>query len=132
MDYSCNVTFMKVPIVGSAEFFREWADEKLELIRRVFEGIRGLSSRHVALYVLRGAADVCRVVYYLRTVPGELLSYFAESFDEELRATLEEVVGLRLSDVQWEQATLGVKCGGLGVGSAASVGDPRWASMLLT
>ena len=53
---------MKVPIEGSAEFFCEWADEKLDLIRRVFEGIRGVSNRHVALYVLRGTADVCRVV----------------------------------------------------------------------
>ena len=32
VDDSCDVKFMKTPIVGGAEFFREWADERLELI----------------------------------------------------------------------------------------------------
>ena len=123
MDYSCNVKFMKVPIVGSEEFLREWAEEKLAFIRRVFDGLRGLSCRHVALYILRGAGDVCRVVYYLRTMPGEMLSFFAEGFDYELRCVLEDIVGLRLNDVQWDQATLGVKVGGLGISTAASLGD---------
>eukprot|EP00973_Karenia_brevis_P019599 2688776-Karenia_brevis.AAC.1 len=84
------------------------------IIRRVMEGLRGLSSRHVALYLLKGAGDACRVVYYLRTTPADMIREFISEFDEELRNTFEEVVGLVLSDDQWRRATLGVKFSGVG------------------
>ena len=67
-------------------------------IGKVLDGIRGLSCRHVALYLLKGAGDVCRVLYYLRSVPSDLMQGFIRQFDSELRSTLEDVVGLRLSD----------------------------------
>ena len=37
------------------------------------EGLKGLSSRHVAFYLLKGAGDACRVVYYLRRTGVDLL-----------------------------------------------------------
>ena len=45
INRSGNVMFMKVPIVGSAAFVKEWGDAKMEYIKRVFDGLRGLSRR---------------------------------------------------------------------------------------
>ena len=53
VDYSGNVKFMQVPIVGSTQFIREWAECKLGIIKKILEGIRGPSQRQVALYLLR-------------------------------------------------------------------------------
>ena len=39
---------------------------------------------------------------------------------------LEDVVGLRLDSVQWDQASLGVKCGGLGIGTVSVLGDAAY------
>eukprot|EP00973_Karenia_brevis_P071713 9965703-Karenia_brevis.AAC.1 len=64
------------------------------IIKRVLEGLRGLTSKHVALYLLKGAGDACRVVYYLRTTPADMIKPFIQEFDNELRRTFEEVVGL--------------------------------------
>eukprot|EP00973_Karenia_brevis_P051636 7170916-Karenia_brevis.AAC.1 len=85
---------MQVPIVGNEGFIREWVETKMGIIRRVLEGLQGLSSRHVALYLLKGAGDACRVVYYLRTTPVDMIKPFVEEFDCELRRTFEEIIGL--------------------------------------
>lgn len=117
---------MQVPIVGSEEFIREWVDLKMGIIKKVLEGVRGLSSRHVALYLLRGAGDACRVVYYLRTTPADMIRPFIEEFDQGLRAAFEEVVGFRVSDRQWDQAALGTKSSGIGLCRAADIADAAY------
>ena len=86
-------------------------------------GVQGLSKRQVALYLLRGAGHGCRIVYYLRCCPRDLIEEFVSRFDGELRRTLESVVGLVLSDQQWEQATLPVKDSGVGLCKAADIAD---------
>eukprot|EP00973_Karenia_brevis_P026281 3624646-Karenia_brevis.AAC.1 len=85
---------MQVPVVGDEGFISEWMGTKMGIIKRVLEGLRGLTSKHVALYLLRGAGDACRVVYYLRTTPVDMIKPFIQEFDNELRRTFEEVVGL--------------------------------------
>ena len=91
----------------------------MSTIRKVLHGIKGLPSMHVALYLLKGAGDGCRIVHYLRTVPLDMFRNFVEDFDAELKQTFEEVVGLVLSNEQWEQATLSVRNGGIGLCSVA-------------
>ena len=54
--------FMQVPTVGSQAFMKEWAADKMKDIKKVLEGLRGLSSNHVALYLLKGARNACRVL----------------------------------------------------------------------
>eukprot|EP00973_Karenia_brevis_P071577 9945294-Karenia_brevis.AAC.1 len=61
VDYSGNLKFMQVPVVGDDEFLAAWVEAKMGIIRKVLTGLRGLSSKHVALYLLKGAGDACRV-----------------------------------------------------------------------
>ena len=114
---------MQVPVVGGAAFIQEWAESKMGIIKKVLDRVKGLSSRHVAFYLLKGAGDACRVVYYLRTTPLDMIRPFVERFDKELSEAFEEVVGFSVSDKQWDQATLGVKSSGLGLCCAADVAD---------
>eukprot|EP00973_Karenia_brevis_P003017 412405-Karenia_brevis.AAC.1 len=51
---------------------------------------------------------------------------FTGEFDNELRATFEDIVGLVLTDEQWLQATLGVKSSGLGICSASRIADAAY------
>ena len=85
------------------------------IIRGILEGIRGLSQRQVALYLSRKAGHGCRIVYYMRTCPRDLIKEFVNEFDDDLRGTLESVVGLAIDDRQWDQACLRVKQSGLGL-----------------
>ena len=128
IDYSGNVKFMQVPIAGSAAFIREWIDTKMGIIWRVLEGVRGLSNKHAALYLLRRAGHGCRVLYYLRTTPREMFGEFVEEFDQELRTTLEAVAGLSLNNAQWERAGMRVKQSGLGLCRAGDIADVAYLS----
>ena len=87
VDWTGNVKFMQVPIAGSPQFINEWAEQKMNHIRKVLDGLRGLSSKHVALYLLKGAGNACRVLYYVRAAPVEMLGSFVDAFDAELRCT---------------------------------------------
>ena len=76
----------------------------MDEIKRVFASIAGLRSRHVGLYLLKNAANVCKVVYLVRTTPRSIAHEFLQEFDDELREVLGQVVGWRLDATQWEQA----------------------------
>ena len=112
--------------MGDAAFIAEWVDAKMGIIRKVLEGLKGLSSRHVAFYLLKGAGDACRVVYYLRTTPLDMIKPFVDQFDLELRAAFEEIVGFCVSNKQWDQATLPVKSSGMGLCSASEIADAAY------
>ena len=43
IDYSGNVKFMQVPVVGSAGFVQEWVANKMGVIKWILGGIKGLS-----------------------------------------------------------------------------------------
>ena len=126
VDYSGNAKSMQVPIVGSAGFFAEWVEHKMGVIRKVLEGVRGLSKRQVALYLLRKAGHGCRVVYHLRTTPQESIDECVRQFDGELKQTLELVMGMVVSDDQWEQASFPVKESGLGIIRASDIADAAY------
>ena len=82
----------------------------------------------MGLYLLQKAANVCKVVYFVRAVPKEMLLDFVADFDRELRGVMEEVVGLVLNDNQWAQATLPVKAGGLGFQEAGGLADAAYVA----
>jgi len=126
IDYSGNVKFMQVPVVGSREFVKEWVGQKMSIIKSILEGIRGLSKRQVALYLLRKAGHGCRVVYYLRTTPRDLIEEFVQEFDEELKQTFQLIMGFVVSDEQWEQASMRVKGSGLGLCRASDIADAAY------
>ena len=123
VDYSRNVTFIQVPVVGSDEFVKEWVKQKMNIISKTLDGVKGLSKRQVAVYLLRKARHGYRVIYYLRTTPRELIPGFVAEFDGELRDALQCVLGLVLDDQQWEQASFAVKQSGLGLTRAGDVAD---------
>lgn len=115
IDYSGNVKFKQVPIVGSDEdeFARAWSKQKMEIMRGISHG--GLSQRQVALYLLRKAGHWCTIVYCMRACPRDLIKEFVSEFDDDLRGTLESVVGLAVDDRQWDQVGLRIKQSGLGL-----------------
>ena len=123
IDYSGDVKFMQVPIAGSPAFIKEWVATKMGIIKKILQGLSGLSQRQVALYLLRKAGHGCRVLYYLRACPRDLIAEFVQEFDDNLRGTFEAVVALATSAEQWEQAGFKVKQSGLGLARAGDTAD---------
>ena len=72
---------------------------------------------HAALFLLKNALAIPKLLYLLRTAPcfcsSELLAY-----DESLRVSLSSLLNIDLTNTSWTQACLPVRWGGVGVRSA--------------
>ena len=76
-----------------------------------------LMPRHDSLFLLSNIVAMPRLLYTLRTAPC-MSSIELSRYDELLRSTLAECMNVDLSQSAWEQASLPVRFGGLGVRSA--------------
>ena len=95
--------------------------EKVEALRRLGERLKLLST-HDALVLLRNCFALPKLLYTLRTSPC-FRSTTLPTYDDCLRGILGSVINTQLErdSPAWEQATLPVKMGGLGIRDAVSV-----------
>ena len=85
------------------------------------EGIAELNHPASELVMLRRVTDVANITYWMRC-QGDLLDpKTAAEFDADLRTALGNTLGGEIPEHSFWQAGLAVKCGGLGLRSAASV-----------
>ena len=79
-----------------------------------------LEDPQVELQLLRHCLSCCKVIHVLRTVPPHKLHNLS-LFDDQLRNSLSRVVRTSLSDISWQQATLPLRLGGLGIRHASDI-----------
>ncbi len=72
---------------------------------------------HAALYLLRNAFALPKLLYLLRTAPCSDSNELAQ-YDDVLRAALASLLNVELSTAAWDQASLPLRWGGIGVRSA--------------
>jgi hypothetical protein len=74
-------------------------------------------SSHAALFLLRNAIAIPKLLYLLRTAPcsdsSELLNY-----DDLFRGALSSLLNVVLNTAAWYQASLPLRWGGIGIQSA--------------
>jgi hypothetical protein len=97
---------------------------KLEELNRLSESLRVVDA-HDALFLLRNCFALPKLLYVLRSAPCFDCPLLAD-YDQVLRCTLEAILNLTLSDNQWQQASLPVRNGGLGVRCARDVSLPAF------
>ena len=128
--FTCKpVSFTDLTLLGSA--LGDHAESnclapKIEALER-FACTLKLLQPHQAFFLLKNAMALPRLTYLLRTtnlVNQPLLG----KYDAVIRCTLENLLNISLSDIQWKQASLPVKHGGLGVRSAVDVALPAFIS----
>ncbi|HSN23887.1 MAG TPA: hypothetical protein VLS45_06920, partial [Methylomicrobium sp.] len=101
-----------------------------ESLSRAIDRLNDLSS-HDALILLRASFSAPRVQHLLRCSPCVDNPLLAE-FDSLLRAGMSSITNCDLSDVQWLQASLPIKEGGLGVRTVQSLALPAFLSSFVS
>ena len=90
-------------------------EEKIEKLEKAMSRLHLLQS-HDDLNLLRNSISVPKLLYTLRTSEcsdnPEILK-----FDKLQRKCITDVINININDIQWTQATLPVKDGGLGIRS---------------
>ena len=104
-------------------FDQAWADRCDDLAIAI-KRLSQLGS-HDALLLLRSSFSAPKVLHLLRCSPSVAHSSLAR-FDSLLRSAIQGITNSDLSDVQWLQASLPVKDGGLGVRRMSSLALPAF------
>jgi hypothetical protein len=110
-------------LLGAALFVGTRLDEILDVkvgdLKRAAGRLHLLHS-HDALLILKNALSAPKVLYLLRCSPcfGNIR---LRDFDTIMRAALSTITNCNLDDAAWDQASLPVKEGGLGIRSVAAL-----------
>ena len=76
---------------------------------------------HQAFFLLRNCYSMPKFIYFLRTAPCFLEQGILGRYDEIMRMSLVKILNIQMSDRIWNQATLPVSKGGLGVRPAMEI-----------
>jgi len=110
-----NATLLGAPLTDGLAL-EDALDKKVQELKTMSERL-DLLQAHDALYMLQHVVSTPKLMYLLRTAPcldrTELIDY-----DLQLRTSLSNTLNIDLSDDRWQQASLPVRWGGLGVRGA--------------
>ena len=111
-------TLLGSPIGGNESLDLVWR-LKLNQLETLGSHLEQLQA-HDAICLLKNALAIPKILYVLRTSPSFILS-LPSTFDGVLRALLESICNIHLTDLSWIQASLPVNMGGLGMRSVITV-----------
>ena len=95
------------------------------IVERLCARLRGLDS-HTAVFFLSHHVSAPRLAYLLRSAPAFKEQVTLKNIDDAVRATFEAVANVTTSPEAWEQASLPVKLGGLGIRSVVALALPSF------
>jgi hypothetical protein len=87
-----------------------------------------LLSRHVTYTLIKNCFFLPKFNFLLRTTPFWNFSNYVNSIDSSLKSSLEKILNLRLTDLQWCQSTLPIRFGGLGIRRISDICLPAFLS----
>ena len=117
--------------IGEAAFVRAHTAEQAAKAGDFLDSLGELEDPQVALRLLRACAGFARMLHSMRCNPVTVQTMALDMFDGMLRRSFGDFTGLHLTAVQWQQASLGLAHGGLGLRQhAAAAFLASWASTL--
>ena len=121
MQISDDVELLGSLIFGGSKFFDDFTVSFLTrfIVHNTYY-LRRLEDPQMELQLLRQCLSCCKIVNILCTVPPHLLIRLSD-FDNQLRSSPFHVVCHLLSDLTWQQATLPMRLGGLGIHQASDM-----------
>ena len=102
--------------IGGMEATEDILSTKITDLQRLGERLLLLEA-HDSLCLLWSAFSIPKLMYVLRTAPC-FLSPLLDSFDRLQCSLLESICNIQMSDFSWQQASLPINSGGLGIRSA--------------
>ncbi len=115
-----NIDIVGVPF-GSSEFIKEHVSKQLDELETFCERIRKLNDPQYAFLLLSQHAAICKVNFFMRTVPPEKLSASMKRYDRLINTTMEFIIGCPLSNSQYTLSSLAFRNGGLGMRNANQI-----------
>jgi hypothetical protein len=120
-----NLTMLGSPIMPEA--IDGVLQSKLESFQLMCDRLKVIDP-HDALFLLRHAFSLPKLTYFLRTSPCFKNTEILKNYDKALRVALISILNVGMEDSSWEQCSLPVRMGGLGIRTASEVSLPAYLS----
>ena len=120
-----DLKLLGAPILQEA--FEDVLHSKLENLKTMVERLKQLDS-HDALFLLKQCFAIPKIMYTLRTAPCFLNTEWCMEFDDTLRKALQRILNVNMDDSMWDQCSLPVSFGGIGIRRASDVAVPAYLS----
>ena len=85
---------------------------------------------HEALVLLKNCFAIPKLQYVLRTSQAYITTDYLRRFDDTLKKALSRITNVAMNDESWQQATLPLAYGGLGVRKACDIALPAFISSM--
>jgi hypothetical protein len=122
-----NVRLLGAPL--NIESFPGSFNPKIKEISRLVDRLPLLPS-HIALFLLRHCLAIPKLTYLLRCTTSWKAEEFLTAFDTMVRNGQEVILNIRFTDQIWEQSSLPVACGGIGIRSARDLSIPAFLASI--
>jgi hypothetical protein len=116
--------------VGTDAYEMDFAAKVVQRHQTRFANLRRMCHAQSQLLVLR-AAVMPSFMHLFRSVPPRNVRDAAELVDKMAKMELDEIVGVRLDDLERKYASLPIKKGGLGISSYSDIGWSAYFSSLV-
>ena len=118
-----DASLLGAPLFSGPSLDAAWS-QRCEDLSRAVDRLKNIGAQE-ALILLRASFSAPRVLHLLRCSPS--MDHPAlQIFDSQLRSAVCHIANVQLSDIQWLQASLPVRDGGLGVRQVALLAIPAF------
>ena len=118
-----DAELLGAPLFPGSSLDKVWAQRGDELARAI-DRLVSIGSQD-ALILLRASFSAPKVQHLLRCSPS-VNNHGLQTFDDHLKSAITNITNSVLSDIQWLQASLPIKLGGLGVRRVTSLAIPAF------
>ena len=103
--------------------------EKKEQLQRLVSRLSYIDA-HPALVLLKNCFAIPKLQYIMRTSPVYRNPEALQEIDEVIRSAVTNITNTQFAERNWTQATLPVRCGGLGIRRTTDIAPPAYISSL--
>ena len=119
------------PPIGSMDYCDGHTKKRKEKAKDLLAAVGHMTHTQGSLKLLRRCVSFAKLMYSARTVPPILHGQVLSEFGQDLRSTLEELVGDVLPERCWSLAQMGIAHGGLGIRDPGQHGPAAYVASIL-
>ena len=118
--------------IGCKQHCEDWVSHKLvKKLPILLSKLIHLGHAQSSFLLLLYCASFCKMEWFIRTIPPDLISEACEQFDSSVLNCFENLIGSGLSVHSLNQARLGTKSGGIGLRASKTHSAAAYMSSFL-
>lgn len=125
-----TVSCRDLSLLGSPlcpEGFKVPLEQKIDSLKLMVERLKTLP-KQIAYFLIKNCFGIPKMLYTIRSVPTFMLPDYLREMDDVIKFSLDEIMNISLNEIQFNQASLPINLGGIGIRSLSDLSLPCFLS----